>query len=447
MDNAAGGATLTEGAAHRNHEAPKWLLQQELLTASRRCIPPCTGPGDPLDSVDYRPDFRRFTMNQPAATAEHAPINWTTTILFTVTPLATLVLVPWYGFAHGYSGASWLIAFALLWASGVSITAGYHRLWSHRAYAAHWSVRLFFALFGAMALQNSILVWGSQHRTHHRFVDDWDRDPYSARRGFWFSHMGWILRDYPSGRNDFSNARDLERDPIVMFQHRWYLPLTIFMNVGVPLLLGWAAGDVWGTLLLAGLLRLVLNHHFTWFINSLAHMWGSQPYTDENSARDNPVLALLTYGEGYHNFHHIFQNDYRNGVKWWHFDPTKWLIAGLSWVGLARNLKRVPNLQIQRAQIAMQFKRVEAALERRRARGGPGDEQIERLRARVAAEYAAFRKSVEEWSRVREEWVADRKQRLLLRWEETSFRLRLKQIELGLRLQRRRLRAMSKAYA
>jgi stearoyl-CoA desaturase (delta-9 desaturase) len=363
--------------------------------------------------------------------------------VFTATPLAAAVLVPWYGIVHGYSLAAWLIALACLWAGGLSITAGYHRLWSHRAYQAHWSIRLFFMIFGAMALQNSILIWASQHRTHHRFVDDWDKDPYSARRGFWFSHMGWILRNYPSGRNDFSNARDLERDPIVMFQHRFYLPLALFMNIAFPLLLGWALGEVWGVFLLAGLLRLVVNHHFTWFINSLAHMWGTQPYTDENSARDNPALAFITYGEGYHNFHHIFQNDYRNGVRWWQWDPTKWIIATLSWVRLADNLKRVPDLQIQRAQLAMQFKRVEQALAKRGAR----DEQIERLKARVAVEYASFRKAVDEWSKVREEWVADRKQRLLQRWEETSFRLRLKQIEQDLAMQRRRLRAMSKAYA
>jgi fatty-acid desaturase len=159
-----------------------------------------------------------------------------------------------------------------------------------------------------MALQNSVLIWASQHRMHHRFVDDVDRDPYSAKRGFWFSHIGWILRNYPSGRNDFTNAKDLERDPIVMFQHRFYLPLALVMNIGLPLALGWAVGDLWGVFLLGGLLRLVVNHHFTWFINSLAHMWGTQPYTDENTARDNPALAFLTYGEGYHNFHHIFQN-------------------------------------------------------------------------------------------------------------------------------------------
>ena len=265
-----------------------------------------------------------------AVNEEHAPVNWVTAILFTLLPLAALIFVPWYGITHGFSTASVVLFFVFLWAGGVSITAGYHRLWSHRAYSAHWSVRLFLMLFGAMSLQNSILIWASQHRTHHRFVDDVERDPYSAKRGFWFSHMGWILRNYKSGENDFSNARDLERDPMVMFQHRYYLPLMLATNVALPLALGWLVGDMWGVFLLAGLLRLVVNHHFTWFINSLAHMWGAQPYTDENTARDNGWLALITYGEGYHNFHHIFQNDYRNGVKWYQFDPTKWIIAGLA---------------------------------------------------------------------------------------------------------------------
>jgi len=382
--------------------------------------------------------------NESLVREERAPINWVTMTIFTLTPLAALVFVPWYGITHGYSIAAVVLFVVLQWFGGLSITAGYHRLWSHRTYNAHWAVRLFFMVFGAMSLQNSILIWSSQHRTHHRFVDDVDKDPYSAKRGFWFSHMGWILRDYPSGVNDFSNARDLERDPMVMFQHRYYLPLTIFMNTAFPLLLGWAVGDIWGVFLLAGLLRLVINHHCTWFINSLAHMWGSQPYTDENTARDNGALAFFTFGEGYHNFHHIFQNDYRNGIHWWQWDPTKWLINAMSWTGLASNLKTVPELWIQRAELAMQFKRMEAALEKRRARGT--DEQIERLKARVAEEYAAFRKALEEWSKLRDQWVTDRKQRLLQRWEETSFRSRLREIEHGLREQRRRLRVMTKAY-
>jgi stearoyl-CoA desaturase (delta-9 desaturase) len=376
---------------------------------------------------------------------EHAPINWLTMTVFTVTPLAALISVPWYGLTHGFTAWAWASLVIFLFACGMSITAGYHRLWSHQTYQAHVAVRWVLAIFGAMALQNSILIWGSQHRRHHLYVDDIDKDPYSAKRGFWFSHMGWILRDYPSGRNDFSNARDLERDPVVAFQHRYYLPLTLATNFGFPIALGWAVGDVWGVFLLGGLLRLVINHHFTWFINSAAHVWGSQPYTDENTARDNPVMAFLTYGEGYHNFHHIFQADYRNGVKWWQYDPTKWLIATLAAVGLASNLKRVPDFWIRRSQLAMQFKRTERALEKRKGRFG--DEQLEAARARLAEEYAVFRKALDEWAKVREEWVNDRKQRLLQKWEETGFRLRLKQIEAGLRLQQRRLQAMTRAYA
>src|SRR5262249_53937115 len=156
-------------------------------------------------------------------------------------------------------------------ASGISITAGYHRLWSHRAYEAHPALRMFFMLFGAMAIQNSIYIWAAGHRPHHRFVDDIDRDPYSIRRGMWFSHMAWMLSRYESGEPDFKYVKDLERDPIVMFQHRHYVPIVLAMNIVLPVLVGWLSGDVFGTVLLAGLLRLVINHHVTFFINSLAH--------------------------------------------------------------------------------------------------------------------------------------------------------------------------------
>jgi stearoyl-CoA desaturase (Delta-9 desaturase) len=381
--------------------------------------------------------------NASSGRVEHAPVNWVTTVVFTLTPLVALTLVPWYGFTHGYSLGAWISFVLILAATGMAITSGYHRLWAHRTYQAHWSVRLVYMFFGTMALQQSVLIWASQHRMHHRFVDDVDRDPYSAKRGFWFSHIGWILRNYPSGEPDFTNAKDLERDPMVMFQHRWYVPLAVGLNFAVPLAIGFAVGDPIGVFLLAGVLRLVVNHHFTFFINSLAHMWGSQPYTDENSARDNGALALFTYGEGYHNFHHIFQNDYRNGVRWWQYDPSKWLIATLSWLGLASDLKRVPDMWIQRAQLAMQFKRMERTLERKHRH----DEQVERLKARVTEEAAAFRKALEEWARVREEWVADGKRRLLQKWEEATFRSRLREIEHRLRMQRRRLRIMTKAYA
>jgi stearoyl-CoA desaturase (delta-9 desaturase) len=202
-----------------------------------------------------------------------------------------------------------------------------------------------------MALESSILTWSSGHRNHHRYIDDNQRDPYSARRGFWFSHIGWMLRDYPSGKRDDSNIPDLTSDPIAAFQDRYYVPLVLLTNLGLPLAIGWLAGELWGVFLLGGLLRLVVNHHATFFINSLAHVWGSQPYTTKNTARDNGLLAFLTYGEGYHNFHHCFAADYRNGVRWWQWDPAKWLIYGLSKVGLTRNLRRIPRERIRDARV------------------------------------------------------------------------------------------------
>src|SRR5579885_1451513 len=177
------------------------------------------------------------------------PLIVTNVLVFTLTLAAALVLVPWRGFTHGYSGLEWALFAGLLVANGMSITGGYHRLWAHRAYDAHVVVKVFYLIFGTMALQNSALAWCSGHRRHHLYVDDDERDPYSAGRGFWFSHIGWMLRDYPSGMEDFSNIPDLKRDRLLAFQHRHYAVLTIVTNVGLPLAAGWLVGDVWGTFL------------------------------------------------------------------------------------------------------------------------------------------------------------------------------------------------------
>jgi stearoyl-CoA desaturase (delta-9 desaturase) len=292
-------------------------------------------------------------------------------------------------------------------------------------------------LLGAMALQNSVLVWASGHRNHHQFVDDADRDPYSASRGLWFSHIGWMLRRYPSGDTDFSNVRDLERDPIVAFQHKHYYLLAIGLNVFVPLALGWLHGDLWGVFLLAGVLRLVVSHHFTFLINSVAHAFGRQPYTDENSARDNGWLAFLTYGEGYHNFHHQFAHDYRNGIRWWHWDPSKWIICSLSWVGLTTRLRRTPAVVIQRARLAMQFRRVEASLKHKSAMLPHVD--LERLRAAIAREYEQFATTVAEWSKLTDTWYQKTRENIVQRWEKVHFRKETRALLFQLRMQHRRL--------
>ncbi|MGQ4276755.1 acyl-CoA desaturase [Pseudidiomarina sp. E22-M8] len=288
-------------------------------------------------------------------------IIWLNTLVFAITFTVAAIGVPWYGLTHGFSFGLWLALIGTIGFAGISITAGYHRLWAHRTYDAHWSLRLLFALGGALAVQNSALHWSSDHREHHKHVDDNDKDPYSAKRGFWYSHIGWMLREYHASRyHDYNNVKDLQKDPIVMWQHRHYLALTLLTSIGWPIAIGLMLGDVWGAVILVGFARLVINHHTTFFINSLAHIWGKQPYTDRNTARDNGFLAFLTFGEGYHNFHHIFSADYRNGIRWWQFDPTKWLIRSCSWLGLTHNLKRTHGYQIEKAKIEMQFKKLTA---------------------------------------------------------------------------------------
>jgi stearoyl-CoA desaturase (delta-9 desaturase) len=380
-------------------------------------------------------------MSQPNAPEALPPINWPTTLMFILTPLASAVLVPWYGLTHGFSAGAWGVLVFFLIACGMSVTAGYHRLWAHRTYEAHWPLKVLYLIFGSMALQNSVLVWASGHRTHHLHVDDNERDPYSAGRGFWFSHIGWMLRYYPSGNPDFSNARDLERDPLLAFQQRHYVAIALVLNIGLTLAAGFLVGDVWGTFILAGILRVVISHHLTFLINSLAHMWGTRPYTDENSARDNPVLAFLTHGEGYHNFHHIFAHDYRNGVRWWQWDPTKWLVASMQFLGLAKRLKRTPAFQIQRALLAMQFQRAQEKLEK-----SPlairGRANIDSLRERIAQEYESFLAAVSDWARLKEEWYAEKKRSMLEHWDNTGFQKQLREIEYALKMQRRRLRVL-----
>lgn len=336
-----------------------------------------------------------------AKTNEDKPkLIWLNVLVFTITFLIAAIGVPMYAYFVGFNLATVIVAILATGYCGMSITAGYHRLWSHRAYEANSVVRFIFAIGGAFSLQNSILHWASDHRVHHRFVDDNEKDPYSAKRGFWYSHIGWMLREYQSQRyHDYKNVRDLQRDPIVMWQHKHYLSLSLFTNIGFPFLLGYLTGDVWGGVLMIGFLRLVVSHHVTFFINSLAHMWGKQPYNDQNTAKDNAIVALLTYGEGYHNFHHAFQYDYRNAIKWWQFDPTKWLIKTMSWLGLATNLKKVREEKLAKSIATLQFN---TAKERLIKLNMPNKEEA---LIKFQEEYDKFIQQMTEFYQIKREWI------------------------------------------
>lgn len=303
------------------------------------------------------------------------PIILLNILVFAVTGSIAFIGVPLWAFFVGFGATEILITIFLFFFTGISITAGYHRLWSHKAYKAHPIVKVVLAIGGAMTVQNSILHWASDHRVHHRHVDQNDIDPYSAKKGFWYSHIGWMLREYQAHRYDnYENCRDLQKDKVVMWQHNNYLAIVLVANFGITALLGWLNGNILGMMLLAGVFRLVAVHHVTFFINSLAHLWGKQPYTEDNTAKDNGIIALFTFGEGYHNYHHIFEYDYRNGIRWWQYDPTKWVIRGLSFFRLTWDLRRTPEERVEKARAAMQLH-----LAHKRASMLPNAEEIKQI--------------------------------------------------------------------
>ncbi|MBR9791387.1 MAG: acyl-CoA desaturase [Gammaproteobacteria bacterium] len=353
----------------------------------------------------------------------------TNVLVFVVTGLIAFVGVPFWAFSYGFDTTEIITTVVLFFVTGMSITAGYHRLWAHKTYEAHPVVKVFLAIGGAMALQNSILHWSSDHRVHHRHVDVNDKDPYSAKKGFWFSHMGWMLREYQAeSYGDYRNCKDLLKDKVVMWQHNHYLAIVLAANFGITALLGWINGDVLSMILIAGVFRLVMVHHVTFFINSLAHIWGSRPYTDTNTARDNGVIALFTFGEGYHNYHHIFEYDYRNGIKWYQYDPTKWLIKGLSYVGLTKNLRTCPEERIEKARVAMQLKYASQKVSKL-----PNAEEVMQT---LQHEYDVLMQKMTDYYTTKKRIMTLRKNHLLKSMERLELDFKYKELKQSLLLQK-----------
>ncbi|KAG0736497.1 hypothetical protein G6F57_002399 [Rhizopus arrhizus] len=284
----------------------------------------------------------------------HQFVNWPQSILLLSTPLIAL-----YGmFTTELTRKTLIWAIVYYFITGLGITAGYHRMWAHRAYRGSLLLRWLFSFAGAGAVEGSIYWWSRGHRAHHRWTDT-DKDPYSAHRGFFFSHFGWMLVKRPNNRIGYADVADLKADSVVAFQHRLYPYFALGMGFLFPTLvagLGW--GDFRGGFFYAAVARLVFVHHATFCVNSLAHYLGEASFDDHNTPRDHWITALATLGEGYHNFHHQFPQDYRNAIKYTQYDPTKWLIIVLSWFGLAYELKEFPSNEVSKGRIFMQEKKI-----------------------------------------------------------------------------------------
>lgn len=281
-------------------------------------------------------------------------VNWVNTIFLLLISLLAVIGAPIYLIVNG--GTDWVTAGLFLFylvATGLSITLGYHRLFSHLSFKAKWPVRLFTLVFGSCAFENSALNWCSDHRRHHKHVDD-DDDPYNINNGFLWAHIGWILFKV-NPEPPLENVADLRKDKLVMWQHKNDKAIAGIVGLLLPTVVGFFTGGWMGALgglILVGALRVFLVQQSTFFINSLCHCVGKRPYSTRCSARDSFLMSLFTYGEGYHNYHHEFQHDYRNGVKPWNYDPTKWSIWALEKIGLVSNLRRVSQTRILLAEMA-----------------------------------------------------------------------------------------------
>lgn len=327
--------------------------------------------------------------------------NWITGLFILGYHAFLLVALPIYFWQHNAPSTGILVfSAALLFITGISVTAGYHRHYSHSTYKIHPVPEAILLFFATMATHGSAIRWSYEHRIHHAFVDT-DRDPYSIKKGFWYAHFLWMFEK--SNIIEDKVVSDLLRRPMLRFQHKYYGLLMVVTNSIVWLFAGWLSGDYWSSFLFVWMVRLFFLHHFTWFINSLAHTWGARNFCQELSAVDNYIISLVTFGEGYHNYHHTFAYDYRNGVRWYHFDPTKWLIWSLHKLGLASNLRRVHHYQIEEKLL---LDRKELILEKLRAKLGnrkdEWEEKVHSLTESIQSKLKETRELCEQYRKAKE---------------------------------------------
>ncbi|KAH8813946.1 delta 9-fatty acid desaturase protein [Flagelloscypha sp. PMI_526] len=233
--------------------------------------------------------------------------------------------------------------------------SGYHRLWSHRSYNASLPLRLFLILGGSSAVQGSCHWWARSHRLHHRYTDT-NFDPYNSKRGLFWTHVGWIIFRTSTSPSTV-DVSDLRNSKLVMWQHRYYFILALILGVILPSAVPGLFWDDWmGGFTYAAMMRLTVAHHSVFSVNSIAHWLGETPYDDRHTPRDHLLTAIVTLGEGYHNFHHQFPMDYRNAFRWYQFDPTKWFIALCSSFGLASNLRVFPSNEVEKSALIMKLR-------------------------------------------------------------------------------------------
>ncbi|KAK2093702.1 hypothetical protein P7K49_027440 [Saguinus oedipus] len=345
---------------------PAHLLQEEIsssyttTTTTTITAPPSRVPqngGDKLEKTplyleeDIRPDIKDDINDPtykdkegPRPKVEYVGRNIILISLLHLGALYGIILIPTCKFY------TWLWGLFCYFVSAMGITAGVHRLWSHQTYKARLPLRVFLIIANTMAFQNDVFEWARDHSAHHKFSEA-DADPHNSRRGFFFSHVGWLLvPKHPAvkekgGTLDLS---DLKAEKLVMFQRRYYKPGVLLMCFILPTLV---AFYFWGetfqhSLYVATFLRYAVVLNATWLVNSAAHLYGYPPYDKIISPQENVLVSLEAVGEGFHNYHHSFPYDYSASEYRWHINVTTFFIDCMAALGLAYDQKKVSKAAI-----------------------------------------------------------------------------------------------------
>lgn len=256
--------------------------------------------------------------------------NWLTSsflLAFHAGAIAALFFFSWTGVA--------LAAF-LWWVTGsLGIGMGYHRLLTHRSYKTPKWVEYTLATFGTMTLEGGPIFWVATHRIHHEHTDK-PGDPHSPRDGKWWSHMGWITNGKAMHRSTDALApfaRDLVNDPFHVWLSKWHWVPLVVSSLAILAIFGWQV-TLW-----AVFVRVTLGLHFTWLVNSATHLWGSRRFDTDDDSRNSFWVAILTFGEGWHNNHHAHMQSARHGLRWWEIDMNYYGIVVLRMLGLAKGIK------------------------------------------------------------------------------------------------------------
>jgi fatty-acid desaturase len=269
--------------------------------------------------------------------SQKGSINWTTTIFMVIFHTCALIAL------FMFSWKALLVTLFLWWVSGsLGIGMGFHRLLTHRGFKTPKAVEYFLTLCGTLALEGSPIAWVVTHRIHHAHTEVQGKDPHTPRDGGWWAHMGWILRGTAQQHEDAVLRRyapDLMKDRFHLWLDRFYYVPLVLLGV---LLFAWGG---WGLLLWGTFLRVTVGLHATWLVNSATHMWGSRRFESNDDSTNNWWVALVTFGEGWHNNHHAHPRAARHGVAWYEIDINWWGIRALQFLGLATDIKLIGKAQ------------------------------------------------------------------------------------------------------